>query len=744
MSTSSDDNNRQSEKKLGAVFYVSTIIIALFVIWGAASPSSLNSVASDALEWMITSFGWFYMLITAFFVLFVIVLAISPFGNIKLGKDDDEPEFSWLSWIGMLFAAGIGVGFVFFGVAEPLLYYNDPPVGIEPGTRDAALAGLRYGAYHWAFHPWAIFSIVGLTLAYVQFRKGKPALISSAFYPFLGNKTDGKIGKTIDILAVLATCTGVATTFGLSAMQMTGGLSYLTPIPNTTSVQLIIIAIVTVCFMISAASGLDKGIKILSNTNIAIAGILMLFIIIFGPTLFIAESFVTTLGGYISNVVPMALTLTPFSESDWLGKNTIFFWAWHIAWAPFMGLFIARISKGRTVRQFISGVLLVPAVIAVLWFSVFGGTALNIEIDGAGGLATIVDSNVELALFAMLEHLPFGLITSTIGIILIFIFFITSADSATYVLSSMTSRGSLAPPMKIKVIWGLLIAGTASILLVSGGGGLDALQTASLIAALPFAIVMIFLIISIFIMFKRDYSLQKRLQTTADREEVKEEFRDEFLEEIKEDAIDALETPSEEQMAKVTDEMKEQFVTTAKEEWYDEVKDEVYDKFKDEAYEEVKDDIYDEVKDKAYDEVKDDVYDKFKDEAYEEVKDDIYDELKDKAYDEVKDDVYEELKDKAYDEVKDDVYEKFKDEAYDEVKDDIFEELKDKAYNEVKDDIFEELKDKAYDEVKDDIFEELKDKAYEEIKDDLYDEMKDDIINDLVRNINDDDNEDRR
>src|SRR5699024_2601788 len=218
MSTSTNDNTKENKQGLGKVFYISTAIIALFVLWGSISPGSLDKQASTALEWMITNFGWFYMLITAFFVLFVIVLAISPFGSIRLGKQDEKPEVAWVSWIGMLFAAGIGVGFVFFGVAEPLLYYNDPPVGIEPGTRDAALAGLRYGSYHWAFHPWAIFSIVGLTLAYVQFKKGKPALISSAFYPLLGNKTDGKLGQTIDVLAVLATCTGVASTFWLISM----------------------------------------------------------------------------------------------------------------------------------------------------------------------------------------------------------------------------------------------------------------------------------------------------------------------------------------------------------------------------------------------------------------------------------------------------------------------------------------------------------------------------------------------
>src|SRR5690625_4881641 len=410
----------------------------------------------------------------------------------------------------MLFSAGIGVGFVFWGVAEPVLYYLDPPVGYEAGTLDAATAGLRYGAYHWALHPWAIFALVGLTLAYVQFKKGRPALMSSAFYPFLGRNTDGKIGQTIDILAVLATCTGVATTFGLSAMQITGGLSYLTPLPNNAWVQIIVIIVVTVLFILSAARGIDKGIKVLSNVNMIIAGILLLFILAIGPTLFIAENFVTTLGGYISNVIPMSLTLTPFSESDWLGTNTIFFWAWHISWAPFMGLFIARISRGRTIRQFMMGVLLVPTLIAIIWFTSFGGTALNLEINGTHGLAELVTSDVELALFATLEGLPLTFITSIIAVLLIFIFFITSSDSATYVLGSMTSGGSLIPAMYIKLVWGLLIAGTASVLLISGEGGLDALQTASIIAALPFAIIMILLVVSVLIMLKRDWSLYQK------------------------------------------------------------------------------------------------------------------------------------------------------------------------------------------------------------------------------------------
>ncbi|MFC4386957.1 BCCT family transporter [Gracilibacillus marinus] len=559
---------------VGIVFIVSTIIVLLFVLWGALSPNSLNEAANSGLSWMITNFGWFYMLITALFVAFVIILALSPYGKIKLGKPDDEPEYSWFSWIGMLFAAGIGVGFVFWGVAEPVLYYMDPPLGYEPNTRESALAGLRYGSYHWALHPWAIFSIVGMTLAYVQYRKDRPALISSAFYPILGDKVNGWAGKTIDTLAVIATCTGVATTFGLSAMQITGGLSHITPIPNSPWVQLIIICIVTVLFMFSAARGLDKGIKILSNINLVVAGLLLLFVLFVGPTLFIAESFVTTLGGYITNVIPMALTLTPFSESEWLGTNTIFFWAWHISWAPFMGIFIARISKGRTIREFMAGVLIVPSILAIIWFTTFGGTGLLIEMEGIANIGELVNSQVELALFAMLGELPLSFITNLLAIILILIFFITSADSASFVLGSMTSNGDLEPKTSVKLIWGFLIAGAASVLLFSGGGGLGALQTASIIAALPFAIVMVLMIISVIITLSKDWQIDRKLRRKKQVNKVKGEFKDEFVNHIKEDV-------------------------------YDEVKNELYDDMKDEFYDEFKDKIYDDMKKEIKEELRD-------------------------------------------------------------------------------------------------------------------------------------------
>ncbi len=530
------DSYEYETEKPGTVFIVSTIIVFLFVVWGFIRPDQLAKVANAGLDFMIETFGWYYMIVASLFVLFVIFLAVSPYGKLRLGKPDDRPEFSFYSWIAMLFAAGIGVGFVFWGVAEPVLYYEDTPLGqtVSSDTEAARLA-LNYGIFHWAIHPWAIFSLAALALGYVQFRKDQPALISSAFYPLFGNSVRGKLGQVIDILAVLATSTGVATTFGLSAMQISGGLSHLTGLPNTTATQLIIIAIVAVLFMISTASGLDKGIRYLSNINLTIAAILLLFVLFVGPTVSLLENFTSSLGGYVSNLIPMSLTMTPFSDNSWLGTNTIFYWAWHISWAPFMGLFIARISRGRTIRQFVAGALLLPAFLAVLWFSVFGGAALHLEITGIAPIVEIVHDTVELALFVTLEQYPLAFITCGIAVILIVIFFITSADSASYTLGAMTSKGSLHPNLFSKLTWGILIAGTAAVLLLSNG--LEALQTASIIAALPFSFIMIMMIISMVKMFEGDRKKLQQQQIEKRREAFKEEVREEIFEEL-EEAID--------------------------------------------------------------------------------------------------------------------------------------------------------------------------------------------------------------
>ncbi|GAF12978.1 high-affinity choline uptake protein BetT [Bacillus sp. JCM 19045] len=341
------------------------------------------------------------------------------------------------------------------------------------------------------------------------------------------------MGKGIDLLAVISTCAGVATTFGISALQISGGVSFLTPLENNIPLQLTIIAIITVLFLFSAVRGINKGIKKLTNINLVLAGILLLFVLFAGSTITLLESMVTTLGGYVSNVVSMSFSMEPYSDDGWLGANTIFFWAWHMSWSPFVGLFIARISKGRTIREFIAGVLLVPTLMAVIWFSVFGGTALDIEIQGIFGMADIANSEVELTLFYMLDQLPLTLLSSILAVLVVGIFFVTSADSAAFVLGSMTSNGSLNPAFKLKILWGVLIAGTASVLLISGDGGLDALQTAALTAALPFAFILVFMLVAVGMMITRDWKTEQRRKQSDHDDELKRSMKEEAYEDLR-------------------------------------------------------------------------------------------------------------------------------------------------------------------------------------------------------------------
>lgn len=472
------------------VFTIAITIVAIFAIWGAVAPDQLANTANVAYNFSINNFGWFYLLATLFFLIFTFYLAFSRFGSIRLGDDDDEPEYSTLSWLSMLFSAGMGIGLVFWGVAEPLSHYLSPPEGVEGGTTEAARISMRYSFFHWGLHPWAIYTIIGLTLAYFQFRKGYKGLISSTFIPLLGKRlAAGWLGKVIDILAVIATIFGVATSLGLGALQINGGLRYLFGVPNTAASQIVIIAVVTVLFLISATTGLYKGIKILSNTNLVIAILLMVFVWTTGPTSFIFDIFTTTLGSYLQNIVNMSLRLTPFSRGTWVGAWTLFYWAWWIAWAPFVGTFIARVSRGRTIKEFVICVMIIPSLFAFIWFSVFGGTGLHLELFNAAQLAIAVKEDTTTALFITLEQLPLGTILAFIATLLIMTFFITSADSATFVLGMLTSDGKLNPSARVKLTWGILQSAIAVVLLISGG--LSGLQTASIVAALPFAIVLI-------------------------------------------------------------------------------------------------------------------------------------------------------------------------------------------------------------------------------------------------------------
>ena len=478
------------------VFFVALAVSVAFVLWGVLSTESLASVAGAALEWVIATFGWAFVVSTASFLTLATVLAFSRFGRIPLGKDEDRPEFRTASWIAMMFSAGMGIGLMFFAVAEPISHLAAPPAGTaRPLSEAAAQQAMAISYFHWALHPWAIYAIVGLALAFFTFRKGMPNLISTAFHPLIGDRVNGPIGKSIDILAIFATLFGSATSLGLGALQINGGLDFLWGIEPANGVAVAIIAVLTACFVLSAVSGVSRGIQWLSNANMVLALALVLFLLIVGPTVFQLETLVESVGGYIALLIPASFRTGAFGDEEWLSSWTIFYWAWWISWAPFVGTFIARISKGRTIRQFVVGVLLIPSGVSFVWFAVFGGAAINLQLTGAADLAGIVDQP-EVALFTMLEAFPLSGVTSFVVIVLVALFFISGADAASVVMGMLSSRGSLTPARPVVVIWGVLTGAAAAILLLAGG--LQALQQAAIIAAAPFTLVMIGLCVGLF------------------------------------------------------------------------------------------------------------------------------------------------------------------------------------------------------------------------------------------------------
>jgi glycine betaine transporter len=482
-------------KKDTSVFYISAGILLLLVLIGVFAPKGLETATANIQAFITNSFGWYYLILVSLFVLVCLYFLISPLGKIKLGKQDDRPEFSTISWYAMLFSAGMGIGLVFWGTAEPISHYMvSTPTGVEAGTDQALRDSMRFTFFHWGIHAWAIYGIVALVLAYFNFRHGKPGLISATLEPVLGDRVNGTTGKVVDVISVVATVIGVATTLGFGAVQINGGLSYLYGLPTSFLTQLIIVLIVTVLFMASAWSGLGKGIKILSNVNMLLAGILLLFMLILGPTQFILNLFTNTIGTYLQSLPSMSLRISPLNEEvrSWINGWTIFYWAWWIAWAPFVGIFIARVSKGRTIREFVFGVLLVPSLIGFLWFAAFGGSAMMLEHEG---VAKISELATEESLFGVFANYPMSSVLSILAIVLISTFFITSADSGTFVLGMMTTNGSLTPGNKIKFTWGFMLAAISLVLLYSGG--LQALQNTMIVAALPFSIIMALMALSL-------------------------------------------------------------------------------------------------------------------------------------------------------------------------------------------------------------------------------------------------------
>ncbi len=495
-------NNNSGIKPAGKnVLYISIVLTLLFVAWGAVFPGSLERVAGGALNFLTSNFGWLYLSAVFFVLIFVIGIAFSSYGKIKLGRDDEEPEFSTPAWFAMLFTTGMGIGLVFWSIAEPITHFTSPPFG-APGTPGAAELAMRYTFFHWGLHPWAIFALVGMALAYFQFRKGMPALISSVFYPVLGNRIYGPIGQAIDILAVFATVFGLGTSLGLGTMQINTGLTLLYGIPDTNLINILIVVIITTVFTLAAVMGIEKGIKFIANNTVRLALIIMFFLLIFGPTLQIINLLTSTVGDYLQNLIYMSLWTDPIIEGGWISGWTIFYWAWWIAWGPFVGQFIARISRGRTIREFIIGALVAPTAFSFIWLAVFGGTALNLDIFADAGISAAVEENIASALFVTLGNFPLSSLMSFLAIILIAAFFITSADSGTFVVAMLTSGGEQEPARKLKAAWGILLGGVAAVLLVSGG--LEALQTASIASAFPFMLVMLVMCYSLLKAFSQD------------------------------------------------------------------------------------------------------------------------------------------------------------------------------------------------------------------------------------------------
>ncbi|WP_214019757.1 BCCT family transporter [Methanoculleus sp.] len=473
------------------VFLLSAGIVLFFIGFGIARPDLLDAVSSAVHAAILDYFSWLYLISVFFFLVFALVLALSRYGTIKLGHDAERPQYGFFGWVAMLFAAGMGIGLLFWGVSEPLIHYLQPPPFIDPASPDAAAFAMRYAFFHWGVHPWAIYTIVSLSIAYFSFRRGMPALISSCFYPVLGERIYGPAGKMVDVFAVVATVFGTATSLGFGALQIHSGLTHLYGLPSTISVTIGIIVIATALFMASAILGVEKGVQVLSKLNIVLATVLLLVVLGLGSTPYVFNVFISTFGGYVNNIIDMSLQSYPFAGFDWSRDWTVFYWAWWISWSPFVGLFVARISRGRTIREFVLTVLTVPTLFTFVWFAVFGGSALHLELDRGADLAAVAGADVSLALFAFLEHYPSAGLLTLIAIIVLIVFFITSADSATVVLGSLTSGGSLIVPTYKKAIWGLSLSAVAITLLVTGG--LSSLQVMAITAAFPFMLVMIVL-----------------------------------------------------------------------------------------------------------------------------------------------------------------------------------------------------------------------------------------------------------
>ena len=475
---------------LTPVFVISSITIVAFVTGALVFQEATTVGFKNIREWLTANLDWFFIISANLVVLFCVYVALSPLGKVRLGGADAKPEYTNLTYLAMLFAAGVGIGLLFFGVAEPVYYFKEPPLGITPRTEEAIAVGIAATVFHWGLHGWAIYGVVGLALGYFAYNRGLPLTIRSAFYPLFGDRVWGWPGHIIDTFAIFAGLFGLATSLGLGVQQVTSGLNYLFDIPANNTTMVVLIVVITSIALISVLTGINVGIKRLSQFNIILALLLLLAVISLGPTLYIFRSIFAGLGSYFAHIVPL---------SNWIGREdvafvrdwTTFYWAWWFAWAPFVGTFIARISKGRTVREFVVFVLLLPMLLCLLWFGTFSGTAFYQHIvEGYTGVTENVEAwKLEIALFKMFDKLPMATLLSSVAILLIIVFFVTSSDSGSLIIDTIAAGGKVDAPVAQRVFW-CTIEGLVAIALLLGGG-LSALQAASLVTGLPFAIVLL-------------------------------------------------------------------------------------------------------------------------------------------------------------------------------------------------------------------------------------------------------------
>ncbi|MCP2169046.1 choline/carnitine/betaine transport [Goodfellowiella coeruleoviolacea] len=505
-------------------------VAVAFVAWGVLGADSLGSVADAALGWIIANLGWAFVLVSSAFVVFALWLALSRYGKIPLGRDDEKPEFRTVSWVAMMFSAGMGIGLMFYGVSEPLAHFVTPPPGTQPAdVGEATEVAMATTLFHWTLHPWSIYAVVGLAIAYGSFRRGRSQLISAAFAPLLGTRrVRGPAGKTIDVLAIFATLFGSAASLGLGALQIGSGLRAAGWLGETgTGLLVTIIAVLTVAFVASAVSGVAKGIQWLSNINMVLAVVLAVFLFVVGPTVLILNLVPTSIGEYFRDLAAMAAR-TAAAGGDgtetWLSGWTIFYWAWWISWTPFVGMFIARISRGRTIRQFVGGVIVVPSVVSLIWFAILGGTAIDVQ---RGGTDLAGQASQEAQLFGLLDHFPLAAVAGVVVMVLVAIFFVSGADAASIVMGTLSQRGSIEPTKRVVVFWGVLTGAVAAVMLVVGQkDALTGLQNLTIIAALPFMVVMVGLCVSLARDLRSDPLVRREERMAQVLDEVTEQLGD--------------------------------------------------------------------------------------------------------------------------------------------------------------------------------------------------------------------------